>query len=177
MSMGLLTAHGDPYKFQFRGFNARSAEKENPQFAGTLILPAHSSSDVSHVIPLCKSHKYTFFSLSFLGKHCSWIKMTPHCLWLIITSQVKIWRKTRKSKAWCPLSSSNSPSALTSSMTPLRVNGDVSLSDEPCQNPCFTLMKHVSNFNAWCSGNIYTWIFYLISSRLNSHVDTSKIIL
>lgn len=62
MSMGLLTAHGDPYKFQFRGFNARSAEKENPQFAGTLILPAHSSSDVSHVIPL---HKYAFFSLFF----------------------------------------------------------------------------------------------------------------
>lgn len=106
MSMGLLTAQGDPYKFQFFCFNARSAEKENPQFAGTLMLPAHT------LICRCLSrNSFTQMSspvtLFFLGKHCSWIELTPHCLWLIpIYLTVKKQQIKTKEQSINPQSSS-----------------------------------------------------------------------
>lgn len=38
MSIGLLTAHGDPHMFPLRTVILRSTEKQNPQLVGTLIF-------------------------------------------------------------------------------------------------------------------------------------------
>lgn len=38
MSIGLLTAHGDPHMFPLRTVILLSTEYQNPQFVGTLIF-------------------------------------------------------------------------------------------------------------------------------------------